>query len=75
MKLNWKDIIERVVWTFVQAFLGALVIMPNLPSNEEWKAMLIPAIAAGLSAIKNVILDIARQKLAEKDKMDDEGDA
>lgn len=71
MKLNWKDILERVIWTFVQAFVGAIVISPNL----GWKAMLIPAIAAGLSALKNVILDIARQQLAEKENKEDEGDA
>lgn len=71
MKLNWKDILERVIWTFVQAFVGAIVITPNI----GWKAMLIPAIAAGLSALKNVILDIAKQKLAEKEKQEDEGDA
>ena len=71
MKLNWKDILERVIWTFVQAFLGALVITPEV----GWKTMIIPPIAAGLSAIKNVILDIARQKLEEKKKLEDEGDA
>ena len=71
MKLDWKNILERVIWTFIQAFVGALVFTPEI----GWKAMLIPAIAAGLSALKNVILDIARQKLEEKEHENDSGDA
>lgn len=72
MKLDWKDILERVIWTFIQAFLGALVFTTTLGFD---KTMLISAIAAGLSALKNVVLDIARQKLAEKEHEADEGDA
>lgn len=58
IKANRKDIIERVMWTFIQAFLGGLSIDVATINGgvEVWKAALIAAAAAGLSAVKNVII-------------------
>lgn len=60
----WQDTLKRVAWTFVQAFLATLLILApgilNAPNMDEAKALglaaLVAAIAAGLSAIKNILL-------------------
>lgn len=69
-----KDIIERVLKTFIQAFLGVLipelcVILqnPELPVDiHGWKALIIPlicsGIAAGLSAVWNGVLHKAKSQ-------------
>lgn len=66
-KEEWKNLAERAAWTFIQASLGALVIVPEI----NWKAAIVGAIGAGISAIKTLIVDFARKRLEEKD----EGDA
>lgn len=58
------DTAKRVAWTFVQAFLGALLVLaPGVflaPNLKEARAVgiaaLIAAVAAGWSAVKNVIV-------------------
>ena len=54
-----KDDAKRVAWTFVQA--GAAVALVYgmgwlQGSSFEWKAVLAAAIAAGISAVKNLVL-------------------
>jgi hypothetical protein len=55
--------LKRVLWTFVQAFLSALVLQATNVLNSErpfskelWLAALVAAVAAALSAIKNGVL-------------------
>ena len=63
MGLNESDI-KRVIWTAVQAFLGAvLVLAPGVlqaPDMETAKALgvaaLVAGVAAALSALKNLVL-------------------
>jgi hypothetical protein len=48
---NW---VERVVWTFVQAFVAVVVVVPS----EEWtkpRSVIVGAVAAGISAIKVLV--------------------
>lgn len=66
-KKEWLNLLERAAWTFVQATLGALVIVREI----NWKAALAGAIGAGLSALKTFIVEVAKKRLEEKD----EGDA
>lgn len=57
------DLVERAVWTFVQAFLGAFVVLaPGIwaaPNLQNAKAAVLAAlaagIAAGVSAVKNYV--------------------
>jgi hypothetical protein len=64
MGFNEQDI-KRVVWTAVQAFLGAvLVLAPGLLQAPNWEtaktlgvAALVAGVAAALSALKNLILN------------------
>lgn len=64
--LNWKDILERALWTFVE---GALVALPVTFSMEmdgaAWKSLLFSAVLGGVSALKTFLLDIARQHTAK----------
>lgn len=56
---NWKDIGERMLKTFVQGVLSYLIISINglTDSNEiVWKSLLLGAIASGLSAVMNVVV-------------------
>lgn len=66
-KKDWLNLLERAAWTFLQAGLGALVIAPDI----SWKAAIIGAVGAGLSAVKTLIVEFAKRRLEAKD----EGDA
>lgn len=65
-KEQWIDILKRAAWTFVEAVLLAVPISMTLPmTGAEWKAVLISAGMAGLSAVKTFVLSvIANNKLA-----------
>jgi len=61
--IDWKDLATRAFWTFVEGFLVAL------PAGEAmgmdigaWKAALIAAAMAGVSAVKTLMVELIRQK-------------
>lgn len=57
--MNWKNILERAAWTFVEGFLIALpVAFTEDMDAAAWKAVLIGAAMAGLSAMKTFILEV-----------------
>ena len=56
-----NDILIRALKTFLQGFLGALVVtVPNsdLTNATVLKSLLIGAISAGISAVMNLILNL-----------------
>ena len=58
-----KDIIIRSLKTFIQGFLGALAItLPNsnLMSEEVLKSLLIGALAGGISAVMNMVINLMK---------------
>lgn len=55
--MDWKNILERAAWTFVEGFLGGITF-----SLEMDKTMLLAALMAGLSGLKTLILEIAKAK-------------
>ena len=60
-----KDILIRALKTFIQGFLGALAItLPNanLGDMAVVKSLLIGAIAAGISAIMNLIVQLLNKE-------------
>lgn len=59
-KINWKNVIERAVWTFVQGFLSTMIITGF--TRDELKATLIGGVAGGLSALKTVIVELMEEK-------------
>lgn len=50
--INWKDLLARAGWTFVQAF-GAVWLIADQPFTTE---ALAGALGAGLSALKTFAL-------------------
>lgn len=68
MTFNWKDILERALWTFLEGFLVALpVAFTAEMDGAAWKSALFAAAMAGLSALKSFVLDFVKQRKAEKE--------
>jgi len=64
-----KDIIVRAIKTFIQGFLGALVVtLPNadITSTEVLKSLLIGAIASGISAVMNIFINAYNKENVEE---------
>lgn len=60
-----KDIFIRAIKTFIQGFLGALVVsLPNsdLTSSEVLRSLLIGALAGGISCLMNFILNLMKKE-------------
>lgn len=72
-KINWKNILERAAWTFLQAFLVALPSAFSLElDGAAWKSALFGAACAGLSALKTVIVELIQMRLEQiKEDADD----
>lgn len=65
MSTTAKDLAERTLWTFVQAFLGALAGSGVIDSIDlaVWES----AALAGLGAVIALFTVVARQRLAALD--------
>lgn len=64
-----KDILIRALKTFIQGFLGALAV--TLPSSdfsntEVIKSLLIGAVAGGVSAVMNLIINLLNNKKGDE---------
>lgn len=60
-----KDILIRALKTFIQGFLGALAItLPttDLTNYELVKSILIGAVAGGISAVMNLIINLLKKE-------------
>lgn len=70
--MKTKDIIERAVWTFLQAFIASLVLDTTTLTGgvRFWRTMFIAAFAAGLSAVKTLLLDIIEERKEKSDGQD-----
>jgi hypothetical protein len=67
---NWKkDLAERALWTFAEAFLAAFVIDVSSITGgvQVWKAVFVSALAAGLSAAKTAILTTLKERKGNDD--------
>ena len=63
MSQEYKAVIEKTLWTFVQAFLGVLTVGPLVDVNAElWQL----AAMSGASAAMVVIKEFAKKQLAPK---------
>ena len=64
--INWKNLLERAAWTFVEAFLVALpaTMQFDIP-GAEWKSILLSAAAAGISAVKTLIIEFIQSQRPE----------
>ena len=63
MNMNWKNIIERAAWTFLEGFLVALPATLSVDMDGAgWKALLVSACMAGLSAVKTMVLELLAER-------------
>lgn len=61
--INWKNILERAAWTFVEAFLVALPATISIDmTGAAWKSALLSAACAGISAVKTLLIDIIQHR-------------
>ena len=57
--MDWRNIIERAAWTFVEGFLVAL----PLGGGKLDRAALTAALMAGLSALKTFVVEVLRKRM------------
>lgn len=60
-----KDIVTRALKTFIQGFLGALAITiptSDLTNITVMKSALIGAVAGGISAVMNFIIELLKKE-------------
>ena len=61
--INWKNILERAAWTFVEAFLVALPATISIDmTGVMWKSALLSAACAGISAVKTLLIEIIQSR-------------
>lgn len=59
--MNWKNILERAGWTFVEAFLIALPATISIEMDgAAWKSALLSAACAGISAVKTFAIELIK---------------
>jgi hypothetical protein len=60
--IDWKNILERAAWTFAEGFLIALPATFSVGMDGAgWKAALLGAAMAGLSALKTFAIEVVKK--------------
>lgn len=63
MNINWLNILERAMWTFLEGFLVALPATFSVGMDgAAWKSALLGAAMAGLSALKTFIIELIQER-------------
>ena len=71
--IDWKNILERSAWTFLEAFLVALpATITTDMDGAAWKSVLLSAACAGLSALKTLIIEWIQSRKKSWSPPDDE---
>ena len=61
--IDWKNVLERALWTFLEAFLVALPATISIDMDgAAWKSALLSAGCAGISALKTFIIDVVKSR-------------
>lgn len=69
--MNWKNLVERAAWTFLEAFLVALPATISVQVPEAgWVSTLLAAACAGLSALKTLVIEVVTARKAQLDKIE-----
>ena len=64
MKMDWMNVLERALWTFLEGFLVALPAFSGIGNDAAaWKAALLAAAMAGLSAVKTFAVELLQQNM------------
>ena len=65
MSQEYKDVLNKTVWTFVEAFIAALTVAPLVGVNAD--AVQLAALSGGAAALV-VIKEFAKKQIAPKAK-------
>ena len=65
--MNWHDILERAVWTFVQGALGAITAVPLVTDVAGWSVLGVAAATGGVSALLSLLKTVAQERLKRFD--------
>ena len=61
--IDWKNVLERALWTFLEAFLVALPTTISVDmGGAAWKSALLSAACAGVSAVKTLIIELIKTR-------------
>ena len=61
--MDWKNILERAGWTFLEAFLVALPATFSIEMDgAAWKSVLLSAACTGISAVKTFIIELLKER-------------
>lgn len=71
-KIDWRDIARRAAKTFLQAFVASIPVDAAMLTGgwNVWRATLLSAAAAGLSAVMNLAITKIQDWLREEDNDD-----
>ena len=71
--IDWKNILERSAWTFLEAFLVALpATITTDMDGAAWKSVLLSAACAGVSAVKTYIIELIKSRKKNWISLDEE---
>ena len=57
--MNWKNIAERALWTFLEGFIFAFPALDALGTDvTAWRCAIAGAGMAGISALKTLVVEI-----------------
>lgn len=62
-KIDYADIIERAIKTFIQAYVASLALLlpeTDITNKEMLKSLLIGALSSALSALMNYITELLK---------------
>lgn len=61
--IDWKNVLERALWTFLEAFLVALPATITMDMDgAAWKSALLSAACAGISAVKTLLIEVVKRQ-------------
>lgn len=63
--INWSDVVERVLWTAAQAFLGAFSSTIVFSDLESVQAAAFAGFAAAAAAVLSLLKNVVRQQVTE----------
>ena len=61
--MNWKNILERVAWTFVESFTGTVLAVELVLDPNELKTVALAGLVAGISSVVAFIKTLAKDRL------------
>lgn len=64
--INWLDILERAVWTFVEGFLSSLPVITAITDLQAGHLFANAAIVGGGGSLISFVKNLARERLENR---------